>query len=461
MPKEHPCGNQTNNFASFTLASLDTPVRVEVTLVVDERARKRYKHPPVAIARQGYCRTHRRAQILRGEDDRIRHHSTMPGVRRDGDEDLLFPDEDAYYRFADLLLFINPPVALMPHQFPIVTGSSCTSSEPDRSCVIANTDDDCDLNITVGIDQDLLFRHSGGDGLTYYKWGDGCGYDPKKIGLMSGARVFLEENVVVYARIVSEGGEGTGVYGYGIVSNQFMGGHKNISTASNVIDLNGNSSEVFGAVVLDSVYRNVQLGAWSSASYMKVLSWNMETDCVNMLSSGGRIDNNFFKANDDCLKAYQMDSIYTDNVIWHQDVGRALMFSWGNKGEAVNTDGSVIFRDTFIIHDQVGFRRATVFPTADVPLGLQAGMMYYSSLINAQHSPSNRIGMEDSPVYIENLVIESRVGSILLITNGFYALDNKAPWMYKDGCTGPVFLRINGLDLSRLKGQAAPSVVGG
>lgn len=214
-------------------------------------------------------------------------------------------------------------------------------------------------------------------------------------------------------------------------------------------------------MVLDSVYRNVQLGARGKFSFGKLLSWNMETDCVNMLSSGGRIRNSFFKANDDCLKAYQMDTVYNDNVIWHQDVGRALMFSWGNEGEAVNINGSVIFKDTFIIHDQLGFRRATVFPTSNTPLGLQAGMIYYSSLINAQHSPSNHIGTEESPVYIEDLYLESRVGSILLITNGYWSLDDKAAWMWRDGCTGPVFMRIKGLDMSRVTGQAAPSVVGG
>ena len=53
--------------------------------------------------------------------------------------------------------------------------------------------------------------------------------------------------------------------------------------------------------------------------------------------------------------------------------------------------------------------------------------------------------------YIENLRVESRVGGLLLITNGYAGLDNKAGWMAKDGCTGNINLHINGLDLLRVR----------
>ena len=88
-------------------------------------------------------------------------------------------------------------------------------------------------------------------------------------------------------------------------------------------------------------------------------------------------------------------------------------------------------------------------------------MIYYSTLINAQHSPTNHIGTPDSPVYIENLRVESRVGGLLLITNGYSGLDNKAGWMAKDGCTGNIHLHINGLDLLHVRSYAAPNVGGG
>ena len=77
-------------------------------------------------------------------------------------------------------------------------------------------------------------------------------------------------------------------------------------------------------------------------------------------------------------------------------------------------------------------------------------MIYYSTLINVQHSPKNHIGYADSPVYIENLRLESRIGGLLLVTNGYAALDNKATWMGVNGCTGNVHIHINGLDLSEV-----------
>merc|ERR1719329_511185 len=88
-------------------------------------------------------------------------------------------------------------------------------------------------------------------------------------------------------------------------------------------------------------------------------------------------------------------------------------------------------------------------------------MIYYSTLINVQHSPKNHIGYADSPVYIENLRLESRVGGLLLVTNGYAALDNKAPWMGVNGCTGNVHIHINGLDLSEVRNVKAPNVAGG
>ena len=156
----------------------------------------------------------------------------------------------------------------------------------------------------------------------------------------------------------------------------------------------------FGSVAFSVRYRNIRLGSGGRLDWTKSFAWNSETDCINMAGPGGRVSNNFFKSNDDCLKAYQNDSVYVNNVVWHQAVGRVLMFSWGNLNEAEDTDGSVQFINTSIIHDKLAFRQANQLhsnPDNDA-LGWQAGMIYYSALINAQHSPTNHIGTPDSPV---------------------------------------------------------------
>ena len=49
--------------------------------------------------------------------------------------------------------------------------------------------------------------------------------------------------------------------------------------------------------------------------WTKSFAWNSETDCINLMGPGGRVSNNFFKTNDDCMKAYQNDSVYRGNVV--------------------------------------------------------------------------------------------------------------------------------------------------
>lgn len=459
------CGQETNNFVSHAMTSspsLDAIKVVVTSLRWSSNSGSSVSIRPTHLGETGVVGDVSVLNTTGGKSISFTISEPCQLSVEVGDEDSLFPDEQAYYDFSNLLLFINPPLSQLPQVMPTHNGTTCSSSS-GRACILGAADGSCD-SVSVPANTDILFAHNAGDAATYYKWGDGCGDNPKQILLQEGANFFVEENAVVYARVLADNGaSGVGVYGYGIVSNEYMKGHKLGDQVSNVIDLPGSDSEAFGVTVLDSTYRNIQLGSGGKLSWTKSMAWNSETDCINMKSSGGRISNNFFKNNDDCMKAYQADTVYTSNVVWHQDVGRALMFSWGNLGEAIDIDGSVQFIDTYIIHDKLGFRGASpLHPSPDnAALGLQAGMIYYSSLVNAQHSPKNHLGTASSPVLVKNLRVESRVGSLLLVTNGYAGLDNKAPWMGTNGCTGPINMEIDGLDLRYVRGMGASSVAGG
>lgn len=210
-----------------------------------------------------------------------------------------------------------------------------------------------------------------------------------------------------------------------------MGGVKD-AEIGNVVSLAGEGSEVFGVTVIDSTYRNIEAGPASTVAWTKSFSWNSETDCVGLTGPGARVHDNFFKNNDDCLKGYQQDTVFTDNVIWHQDVGRALMLSWGILNEANDVDSSLQYIRTSIIHDHLGFR--SFGPREGLPevFGYQVSMIYYSTLINAEHSPSNHLGTAVAPIIIDGLHVESRVGSLLLLSNLLDSMTRRTGW----GATG-------------------------
>merc|ERR1712232_1057959 len=117
-----------------------------------------------------------------------------------------------------------------------------------------------------------------------------------------------------------------------------------------------------------------------------------------MRGPGGRIHDNFFKAMDDCLKAYQRDTVFANNVVWHQHVGRVIMLNWGNLGEnRDDLDSTVQILNTSIIHDHLAYVSPDP-PDTSLPLGfgLQTSMIYYSSLLTAIHSPHNVLGTSSS-----------------------------------------------------------------
>lgn len=384
-----------------------------------------------------------------------------------GEEAQLLSTMSAFHNFDNLILSFNPPESEFPHQKPkLLDANTCESMEAGRSCVLGATRNSC-APLTVQPYQDMYFTSARAKS---YLWGGGCGNSPKQILLRNNARVFLDEDVIIYARIISNGALTSGLYGYGYISNQYMHGTQDYGIA-NTVNLYGPGSTVWGITVLGSTYRNIQVGGNSLVAWTKSFAWNDQTDCVNIKSPGTRVLNNFFKNNDDCLKGYQTNSYYANNVLWHKTVGRSLMLSWGNLNEANDLDSSVHYVNTSIIHDELAYMDPyysggwsnTSMNGVGVPEALyyQAKMMYYSTLINAQHSPNNVIGTASSPVLIENLHLEGQISSVMLLTNGYINLDNKASWMGQDGCTGNINIKISNLDLRKVTRYRTPSVAGG
>ena len=134
------CGQETNNFASHTL---NTTVRVVVTslgwnLALGGGINIRPSHlrdsgvvGPVTVLN------------ATGGGKAIAFDVCAPCQLsvEIGDEDSLFPDEQATFDFANLLLFVNPPVASWPRQPPTLAAgpspiSSSSSSSPSPPSVV-------------------------------------------------------------------------------------------------------------------------------------------------------------------------------------------------------------------------------------------------------------------------------------------------------------------------------------
>mmetsp|Transcript_31605 Transcript_31605/g.73710 ORF Transcript_31605/g.73710 Transcript_31605/m.73710 type:complete len:616 (+) Transcript_31605:59-1906(+) len=457
--------NGTNNFASFTMASAPDGGYEAVTVRV-----KSYRWSaalgvgfnlrPSYYQSNGYITDVDTSKLQTGVVTFKVHAPCQLSVEI-GDEGILFADKDSQLNFANLILAFNPPESEWPQAKPtlmqLADGSwVCNSADPDRSCVLATTDASCQ-QYDIGGSQDLYF--SSVNGMTY-TWGDGCGSSPKQIRLKYRSRVFLDEDVVVHARFFSTFKK-VGIYGYGVISNFYMGGVKDKSVAKAFIALEDKSSEVFGVTVLDSTHRNIWVGEMGKVSWTKSFAWNTETDCV-VATPGLQVHNNFFKVKDDCLKTYYPGMLYADNIIWKGRVGRAIMLSWGNKVEPKqDIDSTTQVRDTFIIHDDKAFSTMTLNEDWPESIARHVKSTYYGSIISAQHSMDNTLGLATSPIVIDGLHVESGAGMLLAVTTGYEQINGLAPWQRSNGCAGGINLQLKNVNLTKVTSWAEKSFLGG
>merc|ERR1712007_58770 len=80
-------------------------------------------------------------------------------------------------------------------------------------------------------------------------------------------------------------------------------------------------------------------------------------------------------------------------------------------------------------------------------------------IIVAIHSTHGVLGKDTSPLIVQDVWVEGPASSVLQLANGYAQLDNKAPWMATNGCTGNFNMIVRDLDLSRVTSFRHPSVV--
>lgn len=205
------CGRETNNLASFTMDGKTTSVHAVVTslnwspdLGDEVSIRPSYLLEEGIVSELSVVNTTSNSKSISFFVNKPCQFSVEIG-----DEDALFPDDNSLYDYANLILSFNPPVSDWPRKPPSMTasGQACQSSEKGRTCALGAADDNCDQPITVASNQDLWFRGNGDPAGSpkEYLFGDGCGDSPKKIVVETGGRVFLDEDVILYARVLAAG----------------------------------------------------------------------------------------------------------------------------------------------------------------------------------------------------------------------------------------------------------------
>ena len=170
--------------------------------------------------------------------------------------------------------------------------------------------------------------------------------------------------------------------------------------------------------------------------------------------AGLRLHNNFFKTHDDCLKAFFPDRIFTDNIVWHSDVGRAVLLSWGScvvGGNMANYQDifyfeSIITPPLFMANRHT--QRSGTQKKKTLFKSWPSTNSRATSVVPTMHLPTVLRGQT-----IQIVFAEGDVGVAIQLSTGYYNVNNRAKWMQYStrlgGFSGDIHVELKGLDMSR------------
>jgi hypothetical protein len=151
------------------------------------------------------------------------------------------------------------------------------------------------------------------------------------VELSAGETVYLAPGAWVEGRFRAADAPGIRLLGRGVL----YGGHlpanpPNTYTVPHLFDLAGASDGAVadGVTMVASPHYNLLLrGADSVARNVKMIGWWYGTDGI-AIGLRGRVENCFFKVNDDALKIYNSGMVVTGCVIWQMENGAPFQLTW-------------------------------------------------------------------------------------------------------------------------------------
>ena len=108
----------------------------------------------------------------------------------------------------------------------------------------------------------------------------------------------------------------------------------NVDRPEHFVRLQGRSDDVTveGITLVGSPHENlILLGDHCTVRNVKMISWWFSTDGV-MLGTHGRIEDCFFKVNDDAVKLYLSDQVVRRCTFWQMENGAPFQISWNMPG---------------------------------------------------------------------------------------------------------------------------------
>jgi hypothetical protein len=139
--------------------------------------------------------------------------------------------------------------------------------------------------------------------------------------------IYFEKGSWVYGALIMDGNPDVKIFGRGVLS-----GAKLDYRESHAIEAihQSNNINVEGIVIADPKHFAVRLvGKNNTVQWTKVVGgWVYNCDGITAFR-GSRVSNCFIWANDDAIKVYRDDIIWSDIVVWQLNNGGVIQMSWG------------------------------------------------------------------------------------------------------------------------------------
>ena len=166
--------------------------------------------------------------------------------------------------------------------------------------------------------------------------------------------IYLAKGAWVDGALILDGNKGVRIFGRGVLSSRRL----DYRSAHGIEAIRGShQTHIEGIVVADFKHFAIKLiSTRNTIKWVKVIGawvWNMDGIAAR---DGSKILNSFIWANDDAIKAYRHNLLFSDIVVWQLDNGGIIQMSWGNTKAS-----HVIIRRLDILHAEwshPGFNRS-------------------------------------------------------------------------------------------------------
>jgi hypothetical protein len=168
--------------------------------------------------------------------------------------------------------------------------------------------------------------------------------------------IYLEKGAWVDGALILEGNEGARIFGRGVLSSRKL----DYRSAHGIEAIKGSHRlHIEGIVVADFKHYALRLiSTNNTVKWVKTIgAWVWNADGISV-RDGSKVMNCFIWANDDAIKAYRHDILFSDIVVWQLDNGGTIQMSWGDT-QADN----VVIRRIDLLHaewSRPGFNRGLI-----------------------------------------------------------------------------------------------------